>query len=39
VKKEILGTKRKVLDGLADALIKNEVLDREDIENIIKELS
>jgi cell division protease FtsH len=36
---EILGTKRKVLDGLADALIKNEVLDREDIENIIKELS
>jgi cell division protease FtsH len=36
---EILGTKRKVLDGLADALIKNEVLDRKDIENIIKELS
>jgi cell division protease FtsH len=36
---EILGPKRKVLDGLAEALIKNEILDRDDIEKIIKELS
>ncbi|GBD97866.1 ATP-dependent zinc metalloprotease FtsH [bacterium BMS3Abin06] len=33
----ILGAKRKVLDNLAEALIKNEVLDREDVERIIKE--
>jgi hypothetical protein len=33
------GPKRKVLDGLAEALIKNEILDRDDIEKIIKELS
>ena len=34
---EILKAKRKVLDNLAEALIKDEVLDREDVDRIIKE--
>lgn len=34
---EILGTKRNVLDKLAEALLKDEVLERGDIERIIKE--
>ena len=34
---EILKAKRKVLDNLAGALIKDEVLDREDVDRIIKE--
>jgi cell division protease FtsH len=34
---EILGTKRNVLDKLAEALLKDEVLERDDIERIIKE--
>ncbi len=34
---EILKTKRIVLDKLAEVLIKEEVLDREDVERIIKE--
>lgn len=34
---EVLKTKRKVLDNLAGALIKEEVLDREEIDRIIKE--
>jgi cell division protease FtsH len=35
--KEILKAKRKVLDNLAGALIKDEVLDREDVDRIIQE--
>jgi cell division protease FtsH len=34
---EILRSKRKVLDNLAEALIKEEVLDREDVDRIIRE--
>ncbi len=34
---EVLKDKRQVLDNLADALIKEEVLDKDDIERIIKE--
>jgi cell division protease FtsH len=34
---EILRVKRKVLDNLAEALIKDEVLDKEDIDRVIKE--
>ncbi|MBM4146948.1 MAG: ATP-dependent metallopeptidase FtsH/Yme1/Tma family protein [Nitrospira sp.] len=34
---EILGSNRHTLDNLADALIKEEVLERDDIERIIKE--
>lgn len=34
---EVLKNKRQVLDNLADALIKEEVLDKDDIERIIKE--
>jgi cell division protease FtsH len=34
---EILKAKRKVLDNLAEALIKDEVLDREDVDRIIQE--
>ena len=34
---EILRVKRKVLDNLAEALIKDEVLDKDDIDRIIKE--
>ena len=34
---EILGNNRHVLDNLAEALIKDEVLDREDVDRIIKE--
>ncbi len=36
---EILADKRHVLDNLAGALIKEEVLDRDDVERIIKEAS
>jgi ATP-dependent Zn protease len=32
-----LKARRKVLDNLAEALIKDEVLDREDVDRIIKE--
>ena len=34
---EILRPKRNVLDKIAEALLKEEVLEREDIERIIKE--
>jgi cell division protease FtsH len=34
---EILASNRHTLDNLADALIKEEVLERDDIERIIKE--
>ena len=34
---DILKTHRKTLDALAEALIKEEVLERDDIERIIKE--
>jgi len=34
---EILDNNRKVLDNLAEALIKDEVLDRDDVDRIIKE--
>jgi cell division protease FtsH len=34
---EILKARRIVLDNLAEALIKDEVLDREDVDRIIKE--
>jgi len=34
---EILRNKRNVLDRMAEELIKEEVLDREDVDRIIKE--
>ena len=34
---EILASNRHALDNLADALIKEEVLERDDIERIIKD--
>ncbi len=34
---EILKAKQKVLDNLAEALIKDEVLDREDVDRVIRE--
>jgi ATP-dependent Zn protease len=34
---EILKSKRSALDNLAEALVKEEVLERDDVERIIKE--